>query len=44
MVLGMEQVVAMEAEVVVVASVEALMLDEADAVHGLGVLGAVASP
>ena len=35
MVSGMEQTVSMEAEVVIVASTEALMLDGADEVHGL---------
>ena len=41
---GMEQAVAMESEIVVVALAEAYMLDEADAVHGLEALGAVAAP
>ena len=38
MVFGMEQVNAMEAEVVMVASDEACMFDGVDAVHGLEAL------
>ena len=44
MVFGMEQAVAMEVEVVVVASDEAEMLDEAETVHGLDALGTAAAP